>query len=284
MAKDPADRYATAAEMAEDLRRFLDDRPILARRPTLADRAGKWVRRHRALAAVTVGVLLVATAAVAVGTWRYNAWLREYNASLQAHVARADQEARRAVRAEQRTAAALAETKQQRRLVERHLHVSGLRQVQQAIALGRVDEAQEILDSIGGSPNAPDPRGFAWHYLWRQSRHEVSLLARNPSGIFSLTLSPDGRVLATGDGEGAFVFSDAASGRVLARWTGHGGPVRHLAYSPDGRLIASEAAYETDRCEVWVREARTGRRVADLDGFGLRESAGWRSPRRVAGW
>ena len=106
------------------------------------------------------------------------------------------------MRAEQRTAAALAETKQQRRLIERHLHVSGLRQVQQAIALGRVDEAQEILDSIGGSPNTPDPRGFAWHYLWRQARHEITLLARNPSGIFSLTLSPDGRVLTTGDGEG----------------------------------------------------------------------------------
>ena len=40
MAKDPADRYTTAAELAEDLQRFLDDRPILARRPTLADRAG----------------------------------------------------------------------------------------------------------------------------------------------------------------------------------------------------------------------------------------------------
>ena len=271
MARDPADRYTTAAEMAADLQRFLDDRPILARRPTLADRAGKWVRRHRALAAVTVGVLLVATAVVAVGTWRYNVWLRGHNDSLRAHVARADQEARRAVRAEQRTAAALAETRQQRRVIERHLHVSGLRQVQQAIALGRVDEAQEILDSIGGSPNAPDPRGFAWHYLWRQARHEVTLLARNPSGIFSLTLSPDGRVLTTGDGEGTIVFSDTASGQVLARWTGHEGPVQYLAYSPDGSLVASVAAYGTDRCEVWVRETRTGRRVAGLDNFGIRD-------------
>src|SRR5262249_46881984 len=34
MAKEPADRYATARELADDLRRFLDDRPIRARRPT----------------------------------------------------------------------------------------------------------------------------------------------------------------------------------------------------------------------------------------------------------
>ena len=60
MAKAPADRYATAAELAADLGRFLDDRPILARRPSLLDRAGKWMRRHRKLMAVAgaTGLLL----------------------------------------------------------------------------------------------------------------------------------------------------------------------------------------------------------------------------------
>ena len=42
MAKVPADRYATAADLADDLGRFLDDRPIRARRPSLLNRAGKW--------------------------------------------------------------------------------------------------------------------------------------------------------------------------------------------------------------------------------------------------
>ncbi|OWK34751.1 serine/threonine-protein kinase [Fimbriiglobus ruber] len=66
VAKSPADRYATAGEMAADLRRFLDDRPILARRPTLVDRARMWARRHPAYvnaAAVVAGLTVVGLAA-----------------------------------------------------------------------------------------------------------------------------------------------------------------------------------------------------------------------------
>jgi serine/threonine protein kinase/WD40 repeat protein len=61
MAKDPAERYATARELADDLQRFLDDRPVLARRPGLGQRLRKWARRHRGLAvslAVSAALLL----------------------------------------------------------------------------------------------------------------------------------------------------------------------------------------------------------------------------------
>jgi serine/threonine protein kinase/tetratricopeptide (TPR) repeat protein len=47
LAKDPADRYATAAELAADLRRFLDGRPVLARPLSRPQRAVRWARRHR---------------------------------------------------------------------------------------------------------------------------------------------------------------------------------------------------------------------------------------------
>jgi serine/threonine protein kinase len=67
LAKSPADRYATAGEMAADLRRFLDDRPILARRPTLVDRGRKWLRRHPAVVAAAVLVLLFGVVGLAVG-------------------------------------------------------------------------------------------------------------------------------------------------------------------------------------------------------------------------
>jgi hypothetical protein len=57
--KNPADRYATAREMAADLQRFLEDKPILARRPTLWDRARKWARRHPSLVGAALVVLLI---------------------------------------------------------------------------------------------------------------------------------------------------------------------------------------------------------------------------------
>src|SRR5262249_21541063 len=49
MGKSPEERYATAQELADDLRRFLEDKPIKAKRPTLRARAAKWARRHRPL-------------------------------------------------------------------------------------------------------------------------------------------------------------------------------------------------------------------------------------------
>ncbi|MHB8970371.1 MAG: protein kinase domain-containing protein [Pirellulaceae bacterium] len=58
MSADPAARYATAQDMADDLRRFLVDEPIRARRTRLLVRARKWTRRHKTITAVVVTALL----------------------------------------------------------------------------------------------------------------------------------------------------------------------------------------------------------------------------------
>jgi tetratricopeptide (TPR) repeat protein len=68
LAKNPAERYGTALELADDLRRFLEHKPIQARRPTLVQRLRKWVRRHRAAVWSGAVVLLVA-ALVGGGEW-----------------------------------------------------------------------------------------------------------------------------------------------------------------------------------------------------------------------
>jgi serine/threonine protein kinase len=66
--KEPADRYATAREMADDLQRFLDGRPILARRPTPSERLRAWSRRHPAMVGSGVAALILLSVASLVST------------------------------------------------------------------------------------------------------------------------------------------------------------------------------------------------------------------------
>ena len=70
LAKNPAERYTTAGDLAADLRRLLDDKPIKARRPTVRQRLIRWTRRHPSVTAaggLIAGLLLA-------GGW---AWHRE---------------------------------------------------------------------------------------------------------------------------------------------------------------------------------------------------------------
>jgi serine/threonine protein kinase len=107
IAKDPAQRYQSAAEMAEDLKRFVDDRPIQARRISTTERFTRWCRRNPHIAGLSaaVALLLVAVAVVAsIGAWHANQVAKQ--ASTAAHLAdeaaaRADESAARADRARQ---------------------------------------------------------------------------------------------------------------------------------------------------------------------------------------
>jgi tetratricopeptide (TPR) repeat protein len=67
--KVPAERYATAQDLADDLRRFLQDDPIRARRPTLGKRLARWCRRHKPLVAGVGVLLLMALLLGGVGLW-----------------------------------------------------------------------------------------------------------------------------------------------------------------------------------------------------------------------
>ncbi len=67
MAREPGDRYATAGALAEDLRHFLADRPIRARRSSTLEHCWRWCRRNRAVAALAAGLLL-ALVILAIGS------------------------------------------------------------------------------------------------------------------------------------------------------------------------------------------------------------------------
>src|SRR5262249_51263058 len=64
--RNPAERYASAADLANDLRRWLEDKPIKAKRPSLVQRTRKWARRHQTVV-VAGGGFLGAACCVCVG-------------------------------------------------------------------------------------------------------------------------------------------------------------------------------------------------------------------------
>ena len=96
MHADPLRRYATAAAFADDLRRWLDGRPIAARADSARYRAGKFVRRHRLGVAAAAAVVLALIGGLGVAVWQAGV-ARE--AALRADAER-DQARQQAARAE----------------------------------------------------------------------------------------------------------------------------------------------------------------------------------------
>jgi serine/threonine-protein kinase len=68
LAKKPGQRYATAKELADEVRHWLADEPVRAYREPLPVRTGRWARRHRTGVAVAAALLVASVAALGVST------------------------------------------------------------------------------------------------------------------------------------------------------------------------------------------------------------------------
>jgi WD40 repeat protein len=252
MAKDPSARYSTAGALADDLGRFLEHRPIRARRPGAVDRAAKWARRHRPAVAVTAMFLL--TAFMAIGgfvLWR-DSVLRRHDGVLR----RQNSELRSALERAERT-----ET-----TIRRQSYDSRMRLAQQAQASGQLILAQEILEELQPESGGRDLRGFEWHYLWRACHRDNSVLSRHESLTRAQAISPDGRILVTGHQNGFIAFWNVEQGRERVRVPAHTRQVSGVSFSPDGRLVASWAAARGHMApgEVTLWDAATARPIANV--------------------
>ena len=66
--KEKGQRYATAAELAQEVRRWLADEPVKAYSEPWTRRAARWARRHRSSVAAAAALLITATVAMGVST------------------------------------------------------------------------------------------------------------------------------------------------------------------------------------------------------------------------
>jgi serine/threonine protein kinase/WD40 repeat protein len=218
--RDPALRYPSAAELADDLRRYVEDRPIRARRATAAEQAWRWCRRNPAVASLIAAVLLVLTAGVVVAS---------------IFAVRADAERANAVAAGEK--------------LRRTNYAVSMNLIQAAWEANNVGRVVELLHRQKPQPGESDLRGFEWHY-WRRRCHGDLRTVQLPVGltIHHPALSPDGTHLAAVVQEGgrlAVKVWDIASGTETLRLAG---PVilgllderwDNLAFSPDGKRLAA---------------------------------------------
>ncbi len=224
MEKEPADRYATARDLADDLRRFLDNRPIHARRASLPQRARKWAGRHQPLILVTLIFSLLTVATLAVATRQ---------------IARSRGEAIEAGRhadAHRQDAEARAE------LLSQRLYVADMGEAYrrwQRGDQGGMTAALERHVPVGGET---DQRGFEWHLLRElaQRRFEAQRVLRGHTGIvYHAVFSPDGRTIASGGQRGELRLWDAATGECTALLAGHTKDVNWISFHPHGQSLAT---------------------------------------------
>jgi WD40 repeat protein len=246
--RDPRGRYKTAGDMAADLQRFLDDVPIQARRVSQLERLGRWARHHRGLAA-TLAALLVLLVAVAVGSTAAALWFQE-SAARQAQLALDAQAA-------QEKAERAAEEARVRGDAERwQSYRANLAAAASALQLHNIAPARRALEAAPA-----EHRNWEWLHFYHQLDGAHLVLPTAADFPLSVAFSLDGTLVAAGTDNrlapGAGYLWDARTGKRLAVLAGQGGKLEALAFSADGKRLAS-AGKDAPVC-LW--EVPTGRLI-----------------------
>jgi serine/threonine protein kinase/WD40 repeat protein len=273
--KDRARRYETANGLAADLKRHLNNEPVVARPPSAAYRFQKLVRRNKLAFVAAAAIAAVLVLGVMVSTWQaVRATLAKREAMEQRRTAVEAQgkaEAARASEAEQRTKADIQARKasQSEQQSRRLLYAADMNLAQQSLKLNNLGKALRLLDRHRPKPGEEDLRGWEWRYLWQLTRSSALVtLTNRPVRGFDVSFSSDGTRLAVGWFDGRVDLWDVPGRRWLRALTDREYPYPgRVAFSPVRNLLAA-----TSEPKV----------VALYDFDSGRESILWRAPNQGA--
>ena len=259
--KEPGKRYATAGELADDLGRFLDHKPIRARSVGLFGRLARWGRRNPVPAGLLSALVVTGLSAFMAILWQ---WSKADALAKSLYLANVQSEEQRvrAVDAQERAERAGDEARRRGQAERWERYRSNIAAAAAALQLQNSSTARRALD---GAPE--EHRDWEWRHLHSQlDGARAVMLGTVPSTYGDWqppTISPLGNQLAAPDKDGRTInLWDVTTGTAIAALRGHVGPVYALAYSPDGRRLASGSDDNTIR--LW--DPAAGKEVAVLRG------------------
>lgn len=232
MDRTPARRYRTAIDLAEDLHRFLDGKPTIARPLNWAGRSVKWLRRNDQVVALAV-VTIIAVVLLAVGGW----YVR------QTQQLKDDQE--RVSR----------EQAERTRYDQRREYASYVRDAFMAMRSGNSKAAIEARNSAAQMARmGGELEDFPLRYLAKLVSTERLHITCPAGPITALAISGDGKRLASGHRDGTVAIWDRATGQQLASQQAHDCSVARLAFASGGVHLISLGGTQTTlgNALVWL--------------------------------
>ena len=192
--KEPSARYASAADLADDLERWLRGEPVLARAVSRRERLVKWARRRPALAALLAVSTLGAAAFITFNIVSERRLRHERNyAQQQEGMAR--------------NSATLAENSE--RAARLQLYAADVFLADSALAGGDYGLARAALEAHRPHAGVPDLRGFEWYCLRRLCEGDKAVaLHGHTDAVNAVAFSPDGARLISGGRDGQVLVHD----------------------------------------------------------------------------
>lgn len=249
--KAPDLRYASAGQLAEDLQRFLNHEPILAR-PTSATEQLVRLCRRKPLASSLVVAL---ASSIVIGLATVSFLLKQ-------------SETRR-VQTEQalsEIAAANELAGQRQRTSERLLYLNSISLADRESTVNLSHARQELINCD------PELRNWEWDYLWKKCNPELLDLSGHQQAARVCCFSPNGRLIASGSGSwglpqaGEVIVRDSRTGDVIWNFQEHIGQLAGLAFHPHKNwLVSSDQSWRSNQPgQVIVWDLDSGQRVAAL--------------------